>query len=251
MTNDISRRYPPDYASPSLAVWGHNIDFAADRTLAEACRAGMATAGNFLERVGAPPDIRHEWPIAIACWAAWHAAQLEGDFVECGVNTGILARAVCSYLDFNRLDKRFYLFDTFDGIPDEQISDEERAQGRAALSRRVYRECYAETCANFADFPRVVLVRGTVPGSLTDVAIDRVAFLSIDMNIVAPEIAAIRHFWDRLVPGAPILLDDYGKKQFSLQKAAFDAFAAGHGLRIFNLPTGQGLLLKPGGRNPG
>jgi hypothetical protein len=29
------------------------------------------------------------------------------------------------------------------------------------------------------------------------------------MNIVVPELAAIEYFWDRLVPGAVVVLDDY------------------------------------------
>jgi hypothetical protein len=30
------------------------------------------------------------------------------------------------------------------------------------------------------------------------------------MNIAKPERAAIEHFWDRLVVGAPVIFDDYG-----------------------------------------
>ena len=43
------------------------------------------------------------------------------------------------------------------------------------------------------------------------------------MNIVLPEIAAIEFFWDRLVPGAMVLLDDYGWSTHTAQKLAFDA----------------------------
>lgn len=65
------------------------------------------------------------------------------------------------------------------------------------------------------------------------------------MNIVAPEIATIEHFWGRLVPGAVVVLDDYAWKAHEVQKQAFDRFAADHQVEILTLPTGQGLLLKP------
>ena len=65
------------------------------------------------------------------------------------------------------------------------------------------------------------------------------------MNSAAPEIAAATFFWDRLVPGAFVLLDDYAYRGFHSQKVAMDTFAAEKGVEICSLPTGQGLLIKP------
>ena len=74
----------------------------------------------------------------------------------------------------------------------------------------------------------------------------RVCYLSIDMNCVGPEIAAAEFFWDRLVSGAVVLLDDYGAGVWHLaQKRAFDEFARRKGVEILSLPTCQGLLIKP------
>lgn len=152
--------------------------------------------------------------------------------------------AVCKYIDFNHLDKAFYLFDTYCGIPPEQMSEREKSQGRIEMNKVAYRECYEATQASFAAYPRARLVRGKVPDSLSTVSIERVCYLSIDMNVVAPEIAAIEHFWPKLSAGAPVILDDYGKTMFIDQKLAMDEFAARRGVKILNLPTGQGLLLK-------
>ena len=93
--------------------------------------------------------------------------------------------------------------------------------------------------------PTAALVRGKVPDTLGTVVIPRVCYLSIDMNVVEPEIAAIEYFWDKLSPGAPVIMDDYGWSSYRLQKEALDRFAARNGVTILNLPTGQGLLLKP------
>ena len=65
------------------------------------------------------------------------------------------------------------------------------------------------------------------------------------MNVVIPEIAAAEYFWDRLVTGAIVILDDYGHLPHVLQKHAFDAFAAARGVQVLLLPTGQGLIFKP------
>jgi hypothetical protein len=88
-------------------------------------------------------------------------------------------------------------------------------------------------------------VKGRIPESLSEVAAERVSFLSIDLNNAAPEIAAAKFFWDKLVSGAAMILDDYGWKKHIVQKRAFDEFAKHRGVPILSLPTGQGLILKP------
>jgi hypothetical protein len=60
-----------------------------------------------------------------------------------------------------------------------------------------------------------------------------------------PELAAIQFVWERLVPGAVVLLDDYAYYGYLSQKLAMDQFAQEKGVKILSLPTGQGLLLKP------
>jgi len=65
------------------------------------------------------------------------------------------------------------------------------------------------------------------------------------MNIAAPEIAAIEHFWPRMTTGGIAMLDDYGFEQYRPQKMAMDKWALSAGVAIATLPTGQGMILKP------
>ncbi len=235
----------PSYSADNLAVWKKNVDFLADPRFVEAYRCGMGSGHHMCRPPGSDRDIHIEWRVHVLLWAAVHAAKLAGDFVECGVNTGIYSLAVCQYLDFNRTGKSFYLFDTYCGIPAEQMTDEERSLGRADQHSKLYSECYDIARRNFSPYPKAVLVRGVVPDTLDTVDIPRVCYLSIDMNIVQPEIAAIEFFWDKLSPGAPVILDDYGWEHFSPQREAMNAFAKRKSVEILTLPTGQGLLLRP------
>ncbi|MGH8163034.1 MAG: TylF/MycF/NovP-related O-methyltransferase, partial [Rhodanobacteraceae bacterium] len=108
-----------------------------------------------------------------------------------------------------------------------------------------YEECFEAARTNFAPWPRCRLVRGEVPDTLAAFPADRkVAFLSIDMNILLPEIAALDFFWDRLLPGGIVLLDDYGWASHADQRAGFDAFARAQGTLVLTLPTGQGMLIR-------
>jgi len=193
--------------------------------------------------------VRHiddnRWIVHVVLWVATQAARLPGDFVECGVDTGMFSLAICDWLDFNKIDKDFWLFDTFRGIPDEQMTTAERNGIGGWHNRESYEECFEQAKANFSPWPRCRLVRGMVPETLAAFPADRkVAYLSIDMNIVAPEMAAIAFFWDRMVPGGMILLDDYGWATHRAQREAFDAFAETHGTMILSVPTGQGIMIR-------
>jgi hypothetical protein len=227
----------PSFAGDDLVSW-HNPEFIEDPAFIRAVEAGNARHSWDLSR-----DVR--WRYHVILWAARRAARLEGDFVECGVNRGGFSRAVVDYVDFARLDKTFFLMDTFNGLVEAYISPAERARGVSRETYAKYGESYDDVREAFLSFPNVVLIRGPIPDTLARVVPAKVAYLSIDMNVVIPEIAAATHFWDRLVSGAVVILDDYGHKPYVEQKHAFDAFAAERDVEVLLLPTGQGLLFKP------
>jgi O-methyltransferase len=229
--------HQPVYDTDGLRVFYKQVPFLKDERFMSAYRHGIATAG---DRYGKQLEI--SWRVAVTCWAARHGSKLPGSFVECGVNTGINSLAICEYLDLNALDKSFYLFDTFCGIPPEQMSDAERPNriNYAAM----YPDCYDEIRRTFAPFPRAILVRGKVPDTLASVAIDSVSYLHIDMNIAYPERKAIEHFWPKLSTGALVVLDDYAWRGYEEQMQSMDEFARSVGVQILTLPTGQGLIVK-------
>jgi O-methyltransferase len=235
----------PTYNADSLVVYHKTVGFLHDSRFQAAYRRGMDSGHHIARAPGSNEDLHIEWRIHVLLWAASQGMRLPGDFVECGVNTGIFSLAVCDYVNFNATDKSFWLFDTFDGIPIDQVSERERELGILEENEANYSECFELARANFASFPRAHPVRGRVPDVLGTVKIGSVAYLSIDMNIVAPEVAALEFFWDKLSPGAPVVLDDYGWTMHAPQKAAMDALAVERGVKILELPTGQGLLFKP------
>jgi O-methyltransferase len=234
----------PVYSEDCLRVWGQSTDFMSDPLFLSAYDAGMSSGHHIMRPEGSTEDIGIHWRIVTCCWAATHASHLPGDFVECGVNTGIMSGAVCKYVDFNRTGKSFWLFDTFEGIPDDQISPSERAGGRGD-ENVFYTGVWEHAQQTFAPYPKATLVRGRVPDTLSNVAIDSVAYLSIDMNITVPEKAALEYFWPKLVSGAVVVFDDYNWLLYREQKIAHDAFAKSMGVQILPMPTGQGLLIKP------
>jgi hypothetical protein len=220
------------YDADGLKTW-HNADFLNDPRFRRAYAAGAATGSWYGGDVA--------WRAYVACWAAERAVRMQGDFVECGVYRGGLARTVADYVDFaNLTDRRFFLLDTFHGFPPEQL------HAVPKVHHAHYQEdCYDDVRRTFAEFPNVVLIRGTIPDTLPCIVSRRIAFLSIDLNCAAPEIAALEYCWDKLVPGAVVLFDDYGySEHYRRQKEACDEFAWQKGTPILSLPTGQGMIVK-------
>jgi O-methyltransferase len=210
----------------------HNCDFLADARFQRAYAAGCATGSWY----GWP----NRWRAYVVCWCADWASTLPGDFVECGVNRGGCARMIIDYVDFQRLHKRFLLFDTFRGFSDAHLLPEEKG----VAVKYHYSDCLEDVKSTFRDFDSVSIFPGTVPETLAGDTTSQVSLLSIDMNCVLPEIAAAEHFWPKLTSGGIIVLDDYGFTSHIAQKQAFDAFAKGVGTSVLSLPTGQGLIFK-------
>ena len=216
----------------------HSVDWMYDPKFAEAYRLAEK-AGSFTSKAGLVNKVMYR--VYILCWAANQAKHLEGDFIECGVSWGACSRAITHYVDFNKLSKEFYLLDTYSGFPEDSITKQELDMGITGFE---YEECYDEVSRTFKDFSNVKLIRGRVPDTLPLVYSEKIAFLHIDMNCVKPEIAAGEFFWDKLVKGAFVILDDYGFYMHVHQRKAWDVFAEKRNVKILTLPTGQGLLIK-------
>lgn len=215
----------------------HNHDFMNDPRFVRAYERGIKAAG----------DHSWQWRVHIGLWAAENAARLNGDFVECGVNRGFLSSAIMEYLDWNSTGKTFYLLDTFSGLDERFIREDSivnKEMNRSHLANGFYVSGAESVRRNFSEWKNVKIIEGSVPESLELVHSTRIAYLHIDMNSAEPEVAAFEYFWDRLVPNAFVLLDDYAYHGYDHQKKAMDEVATAKGHAIASLPTGQGLLIK-------
>jgi O-methyltransferase len=83
-----------------------------------------------------------------------------------------------------------------------------------------------------------------VPQILAEVAPEHIAFLHVDMNNAEAERGALETLFERICPGGMIVFDDYGWTNYRDQKDSADEFMQSRGLRVLELPTGQGLVVK-------
>jgi len=218
----------------------HNHEFMIDPVFEKAYARGVMAASE---------DYHWHWRVHIGLWAASNAAKLNGDFIEFGVNRGFLSSAIMHLLDWDSTGKTFYLLDTFKGIDEMYVSQADIKQGvlernQKDITSGFYTSDANTVMKNFLEWKNIQIIIGSVPDTLEKIDAERFSFVHIDMNCSVPEIAAITFIWDKLVPGAFILLDDYAYAGFRSQKIAMDEFALEKGISIASLPTGQGLIIK-------
>jgi O-methyltransferase len=216
----------------------HAADFLNDPAFMEAYRAGASTPHRISRQ------LHVEWRTYVCCWAASQALFAGGALVECGVNTGIIPLAVATYIGLDaRISRPYYLLDTYRGIPEAQLSEEEREHG--TFLNELYYDCYDSVVDSFRPFPSVKIVRGEIPGTLSQIETPKISYLMVDLNVAYAEQCVLEQLWDRLTEGALIVLDDYGWEAHKVQRKVHDDFAKSKGLFVLPLPTGQGIIMKP------
>lgn len=214
------------FTGDNVITWGRNLSFFDDPKFVEAWR------GNIDDAV----EEAIVWRTAVLAWAARSvvARGIPGDFVESGCYKGTSARILCDYLDFQDLPRDYYLYDLF--VHDDSMPHHEMPLHGNGLYERV--------CRRFEAFPNVHVLQGRIPEVLHQASPEKIAFMHVDLNNAVAEIGTLEVLFDRLSPGGIMVLDDYGWQWYRGQKLAEDAWLAGRGYQVLELPTGQGLLFK-------
>jgi hypothetical protein len=209
------------YSSDNLITFARNLGFLDDQRLMTAW-TDHATE-------------RHErgilWRTAVVVWAARQALRREGDFVECGCYKGTTSRIMLDACDM--ADRQFYLYDLF---------EHDEAMEHHAMPEHS-KELFPWVQERFAPFPNVHVIQGYVPESFEQGVPDKIAFAHIDMNNATAEIAALDAIEHRLVPGAAIVLDDFGALPYRKQHVLETEWFAKRGVPVLELPTSQGLVI--------
>lgn len=213
------------YAGDNLFTYQRNLSFMGDEKL-------MAS---YHKHATTPVEQSILWRMSLVAWGARNGMRLEGDFVECACYKGTTARIVCDYLDFaSHPERHYYLYDLFEHDPSMPHHDMPEHGA----------ELYETVRQRFVDTPNVTVTKGKVPDVLEQVAPTKIAFLHLDLNNASAEIGALELLFDRMVPGAVLILDDYGWLDYREQKLAEDPWLEKRGYRVAELPTGQGLVIK-------
>jgi hypothetical protein len=240
----VPRDHGPVFWGDRMLSLDKCMGFLEDPRFAEAYRT--IRGSHVYDQYSSPHTVA--WRLHILVWAARNGLAIDGDFVECGVFKGDFAWVVSQVTHFAGEARTFYLYDTFDGFAPaySSVADFPTNPGFFEFAHKIYKDpaIYAEVLRKFAGCKNVRIVRGVLPDMLAEVAPARIAFLHMDLNSPAAEVATLEILFDRVTRGGVIVFDDYGWHQFRRQKEAHDAFMAARGYHVLELPTGQGMVVK-------
>lgn len=187
-------------------------------------------------------DIR--WRLHTFLWAVETALRLhdEGAFVELGTGNGFMAAGACRWLDWGSdglaKDRSLWLVDSF-------ASERPDEHGRTAPRRFFYADGDVEVREYFARFTGVRVVTGWLPDAVDAILAESIAFVHVDLNLAASEVASLDRLAPRLRPRAVVLFDDSGNPGCGDQLEAHRAWADARSAPFLQLASGQGLCILP------
>jgi O-methyltransferase len=166
--------------------------------------------------------------------------KIDGCIAECGVYKGLFAKGI----NFFFPNRKFYLFDTFEGFDQKDIDIDRKGKYSTAnigdfsdtsIDVVMQKMLHPENC---------IIKKGFFPESAKDVN-EKFVFVSLDMDLYKPIYDGLCYFYPRLQQGGYIFVHDYNNDYYSGAKDAVKKFINEHGNTIpyFPLCDAYGTLV--------
>ena len=169
---------------------------------------------------------------------AKQALHVPGDFWECGVYKGGTAAMLAEILKTSSTDKKLYLFDTFEGMPETDPNFDWHKRGDFCDTS------LDAVAGSIGAVDRCVFKKGRIPETFSGLDDAKIAFAHIDVDIYHAIKDCLEFIWPRLSRGGFIVSDDYGFVTCAGARAAVDEFFEGKPVVPLCLPTGQSIIFK-------
>jgi O-methyltransferase len=161
-----------------------------------------------------------------------------GAIAELGVYRGELAAVL------NRLfsDRTLYLFDTFEGFSDNDLSDGQEVQHSRAAVGDFKNTTLDLVLSRMAHPEKVVVRKGYFPAT-TEGLEDSFALVSLDVDLYKPTLSGLNYFYPRLTKGGCIFVHDYNNRRFKGVRSAVEEFLDVTGAPLVQLPDFAGTAI--------
>ncbi len=170
---------------------------------------------------------------------------LEGAIAEVGVFRGINASVMNHFFP----DRRFYLFDTFEGFdPRDLEADKRLGYNTNEYPRRDFTDTNIELVMSRMPHKENIIVRkGWFPDSAVGLEDETFCFVFLDANLYQPTYKGLHWFYPRLVNGGFIIVDLYNWEEYPGPRKAVCDFSREVGISYIPIPsrTGSVAIGKP------
>lgn len=171
------------------------------------------------------------WRIHILSWAINSCKDLDGDLIEFGCYDAKVAEFLINYNNIENFKKTFYLYDAFNNPP-------------AGKGEKHSETFFNEVSERMNKYKFVKIIPGLLPKSFKNNIPKKISFVHLDLNSAETEISLLELFFEKLVPGGIIILDDYGTMFYEEQYHKEKKFFSDLGYSVLELPTGGGMVIK-------
>lgn len=135
---------------------------------------------------------------------------VQGDVIECGVCSGGTAAILAHFASRSKLNRKVWLLDSFKGMPETTEADGKEAKkyvGEVVGYESRVREVLGHVKV---DMSCVKIVPGWFRDTLPLVTAPEIALLNIDADWYESVKLCLRTFYNRVVVGGIVSIDDYG-----------------------------------------
>ena len=163
--------------------------------------------------------------------------KIAGAFAELGVHKGVTAKAI----HFMDVDRKLYLFDTFNGFDPRDLAVESQQEDKFDPSNFSDTEI-AQVRTYISGNDNVIFKKGYFPETILDLGQELFAFVHLDADLYLPTLEALKFFYPRMNPGGVIIIHDYNHTWDGIPKAV-NTFVENIPESIIELMDWQGSVM--------
>ena len=138
-----------------------------------------------------------------------------GDFAEIGVYRGVTS----SFIHRQAPDRTLYLFDTFEGFPEQDLEGEKDQRFKDTSQQGVE--------ALIGDTRNIVFRKGYFPETAAGLEDKRFSLIMLDVDLYLPSLEVFRFFYPRMTRGGYFFMHDFNSPEANrgISRAAFEFLA--------------------------
>jgi O-methyltransferase len=165
-------------------------------------------------------EIKNEKEMLLGDWEAFQifmavkqTAKIKGDIAEVGVYMGGSSKLICEA----KGNKKFHLFDTFEGLPAPKQEDSPNQ-----FHEKQYSHSYANVKKYLSNYQNVYFYKGLFPSTAVPITNEKFSFVHLDVDLYEATLDCIKFFYSRMEKGGILISHDYGNALGV--RRAFDEF---------------------------
>lgn len=144
-----------------------------------------------------------------------------GAVAELGVYRGDFAKVINTVFP----DRKLYLFDTFEGFPEEDMNYETENHLLLNTVGKLSNTSVEYVMSRMPRPERCVIRKGYFPETAAGLEEERYAFVNIDVDLYKPILAGLEYFWPRMAENGYIFVHDYFSFSYAGTKKAIEEFS--------------------------